>query len=198
MSTERGLSRLVGFSDGVVAIAITLLILPLVDRATEVDTDAWSFVVDNAFQLLVFVLSFAVVGRFWLVHHEMYEKVAGYNGALLWADLLWLLTIVFLPFATELLASADREDRLVYALYVGTMLMTSIASLLQQWILVRHPELQAAEARGTLRMRPYVVIALILVLALTLTLLFSAVGLYSLLLLALAGPAEGLIARRRR
>ena len=68
MRTERGLSRLVGFSDGVVAIAITLLVLPLVTAATQVDVDAGTFLVENAYQLLVLVLSFAVIGRFWIAY----------------------------------------------------------------------------------------------------------------------------------
>lgn len=197
MGTARGFGRIIGFSDGVVAIAITLLILPLVDEATTIDTDAWTFVLQHGFQFFAFLLSFAVIGRFWLVHHEIYERAIGYNAALLWANLLWLLTIVFLPFPTELLGWAEPDDRSVYVLYVGTMVLTSAAALLQQWILIRSPELQAPEVRGTLRLLPFVSILVIMLMALVLTLLFSNYGLLSLLLLALASPAERMIDRRR-
>ena len=157
MRTERGLGRLVGFSDGVVAIAITLLVLPLVTAATEVTTDAWTFLVANAYQLFVFVLSFAVIGRFWIVHHQTYENVIGYRPAMLWATLFWLLTIVLLPFPTQLLASSDHQSPLVYCLYIGTMLATALASLLQQSIIVRHPEVQNPEVQT-----PYVSIVIVI------------------------------------
>jgi len=196
--TERGFTRLVSFSDGVVAIAITLLILPLVDSASEISAGVATFLTDNAFQLFVFVLSFAVIGRFWLTHHGMYENAIDYNKALTRANLLWLLSIVFLPFPTELLASGDGDERLTYALYVGTMTLTSVAALLQQWILVRNPQLQAPEARGTLRLLPYVMITVIMVVALAAAVAFPGFGLYALLLLFVATPAERVIDRLRR
>lgn len=198
MRTERGLGRLVGFSDGVVAIAITLLVLPLVTAATEVTTDAWTFLVANAYQLFVFVLSFAVIGRFWIVHHQTYENVIGYRPAMLWATLFWLLTIVFLPFPTQLLASSDHQSPLVYCLYIGTMLATALASLLQQSIIVRHPEVQNPEVRGTLRVLPYVSIVIVMAIALIVAVLLPPVGLLALLLLVLASPAENLIDRLTR
>ena len=198
MHTERGFTRLVGFSDGVVAIAITLLILPLVTSATELDGDVWNYLAANRFQLFVFVLSFAVIGRFWMAHHSMYEKAGDYSAALLWANLLWLLTIVFLPFPTELLAASDHDERLTYALYIGTMALTSGAALLQQGILIRHPELQTAEARGTLRLLPAVTTTAIMIVALVASIVLPSVGLYSLLLLFLTSPIDRLIGRRMR
>lgn len=112
MHTERGFDRLVNFSDAVVAIAITLLILPLVDTATELnDKTVSELLADNWVKLLVFVISFAVIGRFWLAHHRMYENIVGYDKPLLWANLFWLLTIVFLPFPTELIAAGAGRAR---------------------------------------------------------------------------------------
>jgi uncharacterized membrane protein len=195
--TDRGFARIIGFSDGVVAIAITLLVLPLVTTATTIDTDIGTFLVDNAYQLFVFVLSFLVIGRFWMVHHQMYEHATGYNSALLWANLGWLLSIVFLPFPTELLGSADHAEPLTYCLYVGTMILTSIFAALQQWVLIRYPELQAVESRGTLRLQPYVAITVIMVVALVVSVLVPGLGLLALLLLVLATPIEKLIDRVR-
>ncbi|MEP6480405.1 MAG: TMEM175 family protein [Rhodoglobus sp.] len=199
MHTERGFTRLVGFSDGVVAIAITLLVLPLVTSAAEAGTDLGLFLRENGYQLFVFVLSFAVIGRFWLVHHEMYENAIGYSGMLLWSNLLWLLSIVFLPFPTELLATtSDRDDTITYGLYVGTMLLTSIATVLQQWALIRRPDLQAEPVRGSLRLRSYVVTLVIMAIALVISVLVPHYGLYSLLLLVLATPAERLFDKMRK
>ncbi|MDJ0357256.1 TMEM175 family protein [Paenarthrobacter sp. PH39-S1] len=83
------------------------------------------------------------MGNFWLVHHRLYEQVIDYNVPLLWANLLWLLTIVFLPFPTELLGSGDRRDLATYAVYIGTLVFTSAAILLQQVIVVRSADLHA-------------------------------------------------------
>jgi uncharacterized membrane protein len=66
METQRGFDRLVDLSDVVVAIAATLLVLPLVDIAGEIDKgDLGSLFVDHWQQLFAFVLSFAVICRFW-------------------------------------------------------------------------------------------------------------------------------------
>lgn len=195
--TERGFTRLVTFSDGVVAIAITLLILPLVTSASETDLDLAAYLAANVFQLLVFVISFAVIGRFWFVHHQLYEHAIDYNGPLIWANLLWLATIVFLPFPTELLAAADTPNPLAYGLYIGTMIATSSSALLQQWILVSNPELQSPEARGSLRLLPYISVSVLLVAALLVAVLVPQIGLWSLVLLAVSGPLERLVDRRR-
>jgi uncharacterized membrane protein len=198
MKTAHGYSRLVGFSDGVVAIAITLLILPLVDAASDYDGDTGKFVTEHLGKLLVFLLSFAVIGNFWLVHHRTFERITSYNSGLLWANLLWLLSIVFLPFPTALLASSPSGDRATYVLYVGTMVVTTAAEVVMQAIIVRHPDLQAEEARGTLRIRPYLTPLVIMLVALLIAALFPAIGLWGLALFALSGPIEGAVARRKK
>ena len=197
MRTERGFSRLVSFSDGVVAIAITLLVLPLVTSAAEEQGDVSAFLAANVWQLFVFVLSFVVIGRFWMLHHAMYEKLTGYTTSLLWANMLWLLSIVFLPFPTQLLVRVDESSRTAYALYIGTMIVTSFASLLQQWIASRNPQIVAVEARGTVRLTPAVLTLLVMIAALALALLVPAIGLWSLLLIAIAGRLERLVTSRK-
>lgn len=196
MRTERGFTRLVSFSDGVVAIAITLLVLPLVTAAAEEEGDIGAFLDGNTWQLFVFVLSFVVIGRFWMVHHEMYERITSYTTGLLWANMLWLLSIVFLPFPTQLLASVDRESRITYALYIGTMIVTSFAAFLQQWIASRNPQILAPEAKGTVPLAPAVSILVTMIVALAVAVLVPRIGLWSLTLIALANPAERLVSSR--
>lgn len=197
MHTQRGLARLVAFSDGVVAIAITLLILPLVDEASRVEGSVWEFLQNNSQRLLVFVISFAVIGRFWMIHHTVYERVASYSPALIWANMLWLITIVFLPFPTELLAHAASDDALTHGLYVGTMFITTAASALQQKIIIDNPQLQQPEARGTLRLQPSVIAMFSMLLAAVVSVVFASVGLIALLVLALTGPINSLVDRAR-
>ncbi|MGA1836386.1 TMEM175 family protein [Herbiconiux sp. 11R-BC] len=198
MHTERGFDRLVNFSDAVVAIAITLLILPLVETVTSLgDGTVEELISEDWSKFLVFVISFAVIGRFWMAHHAMYERVVGYNVPLLWVNLLWLLSIVFLPFPTELIAATSYESPTTCALYIGTMLVTSIAALGQQQIIIRSPELQAEQVRGTVDNLGAVVMVLLMVVAFVLGVFVPHVGLWALLVLALTGPVTA-VGRRMR
>jgi uncharacterized membrane protein len=196
MRTAHGFMRLVSFSDGVVAIAITLLILPLVESVTEANGNIGAFMSQHAGQLFAFVLSFAVIGNFWVVHHQMYEKLTGYTRGLLWLNLLWLMSIVFLPFPTALVANA-AESPTTHILYIGTMVLTTAAGLAQQIVIVRHPEIQAEEVRGRLEVLTYASTVVIMVIALVIALAIPAIGLWSLLLLFAATPAEHAIRRLR-
>ncbi|WP_434618674.1 TMEM175 family protein [Arthrobacter sp. A5] len=190
---------MVNFCDAVVAIAITLLILPLVDAASNIGTlSVGELFAQNAFLLFVFVLSFAVIGNFWLVHHRLYEQVIDYNVPLLWANLLWLLTIVFLPFPTELLGSGDRRDLATYAVYIGTLVLTSAAILLQQVIVVRSADLHAPGNQRPPSLRPYVITTILLILAFAVAVTIRGIGLWSLLLLAVGRPLERLLQELQR
>lgn len=197
MQTTRGLERLIFFSDAVVAIAITVLVLPLVESVAEFEgQDFGDYVDEHSLQLIVFALSFVVIGRFWMVHHRMYEKVAGYTQGMLWANLLWLMSIVFLPFPTALLSVSNRSS--VHALYIGTILVTSLASLLQQWLITRDPALQTREAQGTIRVLPFVITTVVMVVALVLALAIPSIGMWSLLVLLTVTPIEILSRRKAR
>jgi len=199
MHTERGFDRLVNFSDAVVAIAITLLILPLVDTATDVnDGTIFELLEKDWLKLLVFLISFVVIGRFWLAHHRMYESISGYNTQLLWVNLLWLISIVFLPFPTELIATSGGNNPTTSLLYVGTMVVTSASLAWQQWIVIRHPELQAPEVRGTLRIGTSIVAAVMMVVVFIATYLLPQYGLLTLLLLLLTGPIQVVMKRFSR
>jgi uncharacterized membrane protein len=122
MRTDRGLDRLISFVDAVVAIAITLLVLPLVEvlagAAPDMDLDA--VLAGDAAQFGAFLLSFVVIARLWLAHHRLIEQVGAYDPAFVLVNLAWILTVVVLPFATQLVAVYGR-DRLAIAAYIGTM-----------------------------------------------------------------------------
>ncbi|MFF1572730.1 TMEM175 family protein [Leifsonia sp. NPDC058292] len=195
--TERGLDRLVNFSDATVAIAITLLILPLVDVATEMgDHTVVEVLGDHWGQLLGFLISFWVIGRFWIIHHQVFEWVADYTYGLVWANLLWMSSIVFIPFVANALANIDTTDRPdLYALYIGTMIVTSLSMALIEVILARQPELLREDARGRIEFVRVFVPSGILVLALILAVFFPRVGMFWLLLLFVARPLTMLLRR---
>ena len=199
MSTERGLHRLMNFSDAVVAIAITLLILPLVDSASDIGKGGVaSFLHHHDTQLLAFGLSFAVIWSFWWSQHQMLEHIVGYNRPLVVGMFVWILSIVFLPFPTELLSSAAQGGEGVHALYVGTMLVTSLAILVQEWAIVAKPELQAESHRGEAGIAEVVILVVLMTVIFVVVVTVPAIGLWSLLILLLSRPIAALVRTRRR
>jgi uncharacterized membrane protein len=184
----RGAERLIMFSDAVVAIAATLLILPLVDTASNIGRrSVEQLLSDDWHALFAFGLSFVVIYRFWLLHHTIYEHVERYSVALAWTNGLWLLSIIFLPFPTELLGAELGTPVIGVGLYIGTMVVATAANLGTQWILRRSPELLAP---GT----PHVAIAptayafVAMGVAFVIAITVPRIGLLALLLLLL--PAE--------
>ncbi|MGO9335083.1 MAG: TMEM175 family protein [Acidimicrobiales bacterium] len=199
MQRETGFRRLVSFSDAVVAIAIALLILPLVDSASSIGNAALStFFHDNQTKLLAFALSFAVIGSFWWGQHQMFERARAYNPVLVWGMFLWLLSIVFLPFPTELISAATKGTIAVHAIYIGTMLVAAIGTLVQQWAIVRWPELQEKADDDVVTIDSALILVALMGAALVMTIVFPAVGLWPLLLLLLSRPLERVAAARRR
>jgi uncharacterized membrane protein len=195
--TERGLDRLVNFSDATVAIAITLLILPLVDIAPEIEHKSVAAVLlDHWGQLLGFVISFWVIGRFWIVHHQVFEWVEDYSSGLVWANLLWMGSIVFIPFTANALANIDTNDRPdIYLLYIGTLVVTALSMLLIEIVLARHPALMREDARHHIDFVRASVPAGILLLALVLAVFIPDIGMLWLLLLFLSRPVTALARR---
>ena len=194
--TERGLDRLVNFSDATVAIAITLLILPLVDLASQIGRQPFSdFVQNNFWQILAFLISFAVIARFWVVHHRMFESVRSYDAPIVWFNFLWLLAIVAIPFSANVLSNGAGERPDVYALYIGNMIVASVAMRLMGGELWRHPELMTEEGRATVDRTAGLAELILMVAALILAVLIPAVNMFWLFLLFLAGPLHALIHR---
>jgi uncharacterized membrane protein len=112
-------SRIVAFSDGVFAIAITLLVLEL--KIPEVLKDGHSVadeLWDQREQFLAYAISFAVIGRYWVSHHRFFGDVTGFDARLLALNLFYLAWIVLIPFSSQLLGDYGSETTgvVVYAL----------------------------------------------------------------------------------
>jgi uncharacterized membrane protein len=102
-------SRIVAFSDGVFAIAITLLVLGL-DIPKHLSSDQLAQALfDNWDNLVAFAISFAVIGRFWIVHHRMFSEVKAFDGRLLGLNLLYLGWVVLIPFSSQVLGDYGGE-----------------------------------------------------------------------------------------
>jgi uncharacterized membrane protein len=122
-----GLERVLTLTDAVVAIAMTLLVLPLVEIAGEVDTDELgAFLADHGDLFLSFAISFVVIYVFWSAHGVAFRRVEHRHTearALHLLNLGWLLLIAFLPFPT---AVVGRDLTTTSApLYIGTMTVLS-------------------------------------------------------------------------
>jgi uncharacterized membrane protein len=95
--------RIVAFSDGVFSIAITLLVLNIGIRKGltegQIDDALW----DQRDVFFAYVISFAVIGRFWLVHHRFFSEVKAFDGRLIGLNLVYLGSVVLIPFSSELL-----------------------------------------------------------------------------------------------
>ncbi|WP_448618874.1 TMEM175 family protein [Geodermatophilus sp. URMC 65] len=201
MRTDRGLDRLITFLDAVVAIAITLLVLPLVDvlPAEGATLDLDTLLADEAGRFGAFALSFAVIAQLWLVHHRIVERVGSYDGPFVLVNLLWTMTIVLLPFATEVAAVYGNSTRLGIAIYIGTMALSSACLTVLNLMVSGRPHLRRHgydgaedDPTGSLLTTAAFGVALLLGVAV------PAVGNLALLLLFLPDPLRRLVARRAR
>ena len=127
--TASGTERLVMFSDGVIAIAITLLVLDirLPDLPAQTDSAALAAALLSIMpKIAAYALSFLVVGEFWYVHHLRFRYILHCDGRLIWLNMLLLMTIGFVPFASSVLS--EHPNATAYALYDGTMACAALLS----------------------------------------------------------------------
>jgi uncharacterized membrane protein len=96
-------SRIVAFSDGVFSIAITLLVLELKLPEHLADGELWHALGEQREQFLAYAISFAVIARFWLVHHSFFSEVKAFDGRLIVLNMLYLGFLVLIPFSSQVL-----------------------------------------------------------------------------------------------
>jgi uncharacterized membrane protein len=132
VSEESELARVEFFSDAVFAIAITLLVLDIHLPDGLAVRDVPGELHNLVPQFLSYILSFAVVGIFWLSHHRMFRYMRRQDTPLLLLNLLFLLLVAFLPFATRLLA-AYGSALAVTLLYPAVLSLTAIALYAVWW-----------------------------------------------------------------
>lgn len=106
-------SRIVAFSDGVFAIAITLLVLQLEVPKHVPHDDLWPQLWAQHQDVFAYAISFAVIGRFWLIHHRFFGEVTHFDGRLIALNLFYLAWIVLLPFSSEVLGDHGGDEAAV-------------------------------------------------------------------------------------
>ena len=140
-----GTGRLEAFSDGVVAIIITIMVLEL--RVPHGTTFADLQPLLPVF--LGYLLSFIYVGIYWNNHHHMLHLVQQVSGPILWANLHLLFWLSLVPFVTHWMGE-NHLAPLPVALYGGVLIMAALAYTLLMTLLVRHegPDSKLARAMG--------------------------------------------------
>jgi uncharacterized membrane protein len=129
-------TRLEAFSDGVIAIAITLLVLEIrVPEEAESASALWEALRDLWPAYLGYLISFATIGIMWANHHTIFRLISRTSHYLILTNLLFLLCLAFLPFPTALLTHTlgHFDERVGIIVYSGAFLVTALAYNLLWW-----------------------------------------------------------------
>ncbi len=182
------IERLRAFTDGVVAIAITLLILPLMDSvgaAGAAHQLTWEWLTSERDSIAVFALSFALIASFWVGHHRLFARIHALTTGLMWITIAWMFTIVWLPVATAVL-SAMPPDTAQKCVYIGSLMLASMVGFVSELYVMRHPQLHSIDA-GHLRdsLAAGIATLLLFAVALAVAILFPVISYWALLVLVL-------------
>jgi TMEM175 potassium channel family protein len=123
MGSRWGTGRVEAFSDGVFAIAITLLVLDIGVPPKDFD-NLWAGIANAWPSYLGYVTSFATIGALWLLHHGVFRRLEYADDRIMRLNLLLLMVVSFLPFPTRLMAQAIREsdaERAAVIVYGATL-----------------------------------------------------------------------------
>ena len=190
--------RIKAFTDAVVAIAMTLLILPLMESVGELAREggtAGEWVEANRGELLIFVLSFVLIAAFWMSHHRLFERIHRVSGPLLILNIAWMFTIVWLPVATATFGLTPN-DLVQKTLYIGALFTTSVIMAVLGVYALHHPELHSIpEQRLRSGILAEAIASAMFAVAFVVAVVFPGIGYWSMVLLVLIGPLQALLQR---
>ncbi len=156
-AAEEGIGRILALSDGVFAIAITLLILEIAVPATSSDAGLPKALLGLWPRYLAYLVSFVVIARFWVLHRQQFRLIVRADALLVWLNLLLLMFVAFLPFPTAVVGR-HLGSPAAAVLYVTSVILVSVASAAYWWHAsgragllrpgVGRGEVRAARARG--------------------------------------------------
>jgi len=125
--------RLEAFSDGVLAIIITIMVLEL--KVPE--GSSWGSLKPLLPRFLAYIFSFIYVGIYWNNHHHLFQAVKKVNGSILWANLHLLFWLSLMPIATEWIGTTHFASNPVAA-YGICVIMSAVAYTILENLIVRH------------------------------------------------------------
>lgn len=137
-------SRLEAFSDGVLAIIITIMVLGLHVPSGKDDDTLWALWHSGAGSgLLTYLLSFVYVGIYWTNHHHMFQVTRHVTGGVLWANLGLLFCLSLFPFTTQWM-DGTKFARTPVIIYGVNLLVAAIAYYILQSVIIRTQGAQSA------------------------------------------------------
>jgi uncharacterized membrane protein len=168
-----GIERLLALTDGVVAIAMTLLVLQLQVPVTQTLSQhpdsaqaLWHALDPDASELTSYLVSFLVIAQFWMVHHRVLRGMRGHSEGLAWRNFSFLLALTLMPFTSDLIGRYGTNP---VAITLFGLNLVAI-SLSTQWIFLyaAHHDLLMNVARSrhderTARLRVLFVIGIVAV-----------------------------------
>lgn len=130
---ELSLNRLMAFTDGVLAIAITILVLgiDIPEGHSFSEQGLFSFLARIRHDVIVYAASFWIIGAFWVLHHAVFNYFRYCNRWLLWLNTLFLFSTTLIPFLAKLKSIYRQEPKVV--LLFGTGFILTGLSLLAIW-----------------------------------------------------------------
>ena len=134
-------TRLEAFSDGVFAIVITLLILNV--KLPEVQyNNLMPGLIDMLPTIGVYILSFLLIGMYWVFHHFALTLLSEVDGLLVWLNILFLLFVSFLPFPTMLLSKYPFQT-IPIVIYASNLLLVNLTGFVFTVYLWRNKQLHS-------------------------------------------------------
>ena len=108
---KRSFDRMVNFTDAVVAIAITLQLLPLMDiKGPGSGSSMLDVLLENSSQLFAFLISFLIIAYLWIKHNQVFNILRTYDVFISWLNTFWMLGIVFFPWPAAMYGSLTSEE----------------------------------------------------------------------------------------
>jgi len=198
---SKAVERLLNFSDAVVAVAITILALPLVNIAgPEQGQTVLNVLSAHLSQIITFVTTFLVVAVMWSIHNRVMNTLAAYDGVVFWLNAAWLIGFVLLPWPAAMhggggedwsyTGSVPFDTSGTGVFYWLTLAYISGTGSLVGWYLIKHPELLTPDGQQVMsdiansrsRYRGLLFTLLFVLAALT-SMVFDWLGFYALLLM---------------
>jgi uncharacterized membrane protein len=142
----REMERTIFFSDAVFAIAITLLALDITIPKPKhvIGRELSSVVLAQWPDVLSFAVSFLIIGAYWMAHHRIFHYIIRYDAMLLWLNLLFLMSIAFLPFPDRVLSEWGDSEQFALAFYATSVAVAGLLLSLLWWYATRERRLVEA------------------------------------------------------
>jgi uncharacterized membrane protein len=192
-----GSERLIAFSDGVMAVAITLLVLDLKLPEGLTAGDLYVALPALSHAVWCYVLSFIVIGLLWMAHHNQFAHIRRIDGVLMWLNLFFLMAVALIPFTTSVMS--DHQTALPTMMYAAVLMAVALLLAAIWGYACRRPELMSTDVTPVMRRQGVIdplFVAVVFALSIGVAhVAGSAAGQWTWLLAAAAGPVAGRLSR---